>query len=116
MELDAKTIYYLAWRDVLRDGRSEKDERATLERLRIALGLSQADASEVFQAVKEARSQRLEEAEPMDTRGLFAAACRVAWADGVVELAEASRLTDLADALGIDLDAATEIFEGCGPG
>lgn len=115
MHLDAKTLYYLACRDVLKDSQIDAEEGRVLTELRKVLALSDEDVAEVKDLAVKGGSLEGAPSDPMDARKLFQACCRVAWADGVMELSEATQLTDLSEVLGIPYDDATADFEAAKP-
>lgn len=110
MNLDAKTLYYMAACNAFRDGKTEEAEKEILSRLRSVLRLGGEEVSEIEARAQEDHGGTDAEHEPLQGRKLFTAACRLALVDEVLELGEAERLTDLSEILEIPFEEAEAIF------
>jgi hypothetical protein len=115
MNIDAETIYYMACRDILADFAVTKEEEALMDKLRAILELDDEAAREIHKKAGEGVEHAGAHAHPLDRRSLFQACCRVGWVDGVMELSEATLLTELAEVLEIPYDEASEVFEKTRP-
>ena len=115
MNLDSETIYYMACRDVLADFAVSKEEEAFLQKLRAVLELDDDAALAIQKKAGEGAGHDGAHEHPLDPKGLFEACCRVGWVDGVMELSEATLLTELSEVLKLPYDEATEIFEATRP-
>lgn len=115
MNLDPETIYYMACRDILADFAVSDEEERVLAGLRKILELDDAAAQEIQKKAGEGIEHAGAHAQPMNPTSLFEACCRVGWVDGVMELSEATLLTELSEILKIPYDEASKVFEATRP-
>lgn len=115
MDLDPRRLFFVVCRHAFADGEIEAEENRVLQELHGVLGLRKAEVLELVTQAKRSLRENPLESDSMDPRHVFADACRVAWADGVLEDHERQVLIRLARVLQLDGSSANAILQQTRP-